>query len=86
MTYFLHLIFGFAIGFVGVIPPGLLNLTAAKISVKNGQRAAILFAAGASSVVIAQVYIGVFFSKLLSLNPDILLDVRAICHHHLFWS
>ena len=76
MTYFLHLIFGFGIGFVGVIPPGLLNLTAAKISVKNGKRAAVIFAIGASSVVIAQVYVGVFFSKLLSLNPEVLLMVE----------
>ncbi|SCY40057.1 Threonine/homoserine/homoserine lactone efflux protein [Nonlabens sp. Hel1_33_55] len=76
MTYFLHLLFGFTIGFLGVIPPGLLNLTAAKISVESGKRAAILFAIGASSVVIAQVYIGVFFSKLLSLNPDVLLLVE----------
>ncbi|WP_194850278.1 LysE family translocator [Nonlabens antarcticus] len=76
MSSFLHFIFGFAIGFVGVIPPGLLNLTAAKISVKQGRRAAIIFAMGASLVVIAQVYIGVFFSELLSNNPDALLMVE----------
>jgi threonine/homoserine/homoserine lactone efflux protein len=73
MSNFLHFIFGFAIGFIGVIPPGLLNLTAAKISVKQDRRAAIIFASGASLVVIAQVYIGVIFSKLLSDNPDVLL-------------
>ena len=76
MTYFLHLLFGFGIGFLGVIPPGLLNLTAAKISIKRGKRAAVLFAIGASLVVVAQVYIGVFFSKLLSDNQDILLIVE----------
>jgi threonine/homoserine/homoserine lactone efflux protein len=76
MSNFSHFIFGFAIGFIGVIPPGLLNLTAAKISVKQDRRAAIIFASGASLVVIAQVYIGVFFSKLLSDNPDVLLMVE----------
>jgi threonine/homoserine/homoserine lactone efflux protein len=76
MSNFLHFIFGFAIGFIGVIPPGLLNLTAAKISVKQNRRAAIIFASGASLVVIAQVYIGVFFSKLLSDNPDVLIMVE----------
>ena len=76
MSDFLHFFFGFAIGFVGVIPPGLLNLTAAKISVKQGQRSAVIFASGASMVVIAQVYIGVFFSKLLSEHQDILLAVE----------
>lgn len=72
MDLILHFIFGFGVGFIGVIPPGLLNMTAAKISVKQNRRAARIFALGASLVVIAQVYVGVFFSKILSENPDIL--------------
>jgi threonine/homoserine/homoserine lactone efflux protein len=47
-------------------------MTAAKISVKQNRRAARVFALGASLVVIAQVYVGVFFSKILNENPDIL--------------
>ncbi|AGC76178.1 threonine/homoserine/homoserine lactone efflux protein [Nonlabens dokdonensis] len=73
MSIVLHLLFGLIIGFVGVIPPGLLNLTAAKISVKQTRKAAVMFALGASVVVIAQVYVGVFFSKLLNDNPETLL-------------
>lgn len=73
MIGLLHLFFGLVIGFVGVIPPGLLNLTAAKISVKQSRKAAVIFALGASFVVIGQVYIGVFFSKLLNDNPENLL-------------
>ena len=73
MAVFSHLLFGIIIGFVGVIPPGLLNLTAAKISVKQSQKAAMVFALGAAIVVIGQVYIGVFFSKLLNDSPDNLL-------------
>ncbi len=73
MSIVLHLFFGLVIGFVGVIPPGLLNLTAAKISVKQTRKAAIMFALGASIVVIGQVYVGVFFSKLLNDNPETLL-------------
>ncbi|PPK96989.1 threonine/homoserine/homoserine lactone efflux protein [Nonlabens xylanidelens] len=73
MAGLLHLLFGLIIGFVGVIPPGLLNLTAAKISVKQNRKAAVIFALGASLIVVAQVYVGVFFSKLLNNNPDTLL-------------
>jgi threonine/homoserine/homoserine lactone efflux protein len=73
MAVFSHLLFGIIIGFVGVIPPGLLNLTAAKISVKQSRKASMVFAVGASLVVIGQVYIGVFFSKLLNDSPDNLL-------------
>lgn len=72
MEVLLHGIFGFSVGFLGVIPPGLLNMTAAKISVKQNRRAARVFALGAALVVIAQVYVGVFFSKILNDNPDIL--------------
>jgi len=72
MDVFLHCIFGFGVGFIGVIPPGLLNMTAAKISVKQNRRAATVFALGAALVVVAQVYVGVFFSKILNENPDIL--------------
>ncbi len=70
MAVFSHLLFGIIIGFVGVIPPGLLNLTAAKISVKQSQKAAMVFALGAAIVVIGQVYIGVFFSNYLNESPD----------------
>lgn len=76
MTTFNHFIFGLLVGFIGVIPPGLLNLTAAKISVKQSRRAATIFAFGASLVVIAQVYVGVFFSKLLNDNPDVLVTLE----------
>jgi threonine/homoserine/homoserine lactone efflux protein len=73
MNGLLHVLFGLSIGFVGVIPPGLLNLTAAKISVKQNRKAAVIFALGAALVVIGQLYIGVFFSKLLNNNPETLL-------------
>lgn len=76
MNLLLHFIFGFGVGFVGVIPPGLLNMTAAKISVNQNRRAAAIFAAGASVVIIAQVYIGVFFSKILSENPAVIITLE----------
>lgn len=76
MTTFSHFIFGLLVGFIGVIPPGLLNLTAAKISVKQNRRGATIFAIGASLVVIAQVYVGVFFSKLINDNPDVIVTLE----------
>ncbi|MGB3590657.1 MAG: LysE family transporter [Nonlabens sp.] len=71
MMYLAHLLIGLAIGFLGVVPPGLLNLTAAKISIKQGSSAAHFFALGATLIVVGQVYVGVFFSKLLMANPDL---------------
>ena len=38
------LILGFAIATVGILPPGLINMTAAKVSVIDGRNEAISFA------------------------------------------
>jgi threonine/homoserine/homoserine lactone efflux protein len=67
-----HLFFGLSVGFLGVIPPGLLNLTAAKISVNRSFNAALFFVLGACVVVMFQVYVGVFFSKLITQNENVL--------------
>lgn len=57
--------------FVGVIPPGLLNMTAAKISLKEGYGRGVIFSIGVSTTVIAQTYIAVMFARYLSNHPDI---------------
>ena len=38
MQFFLPFIFGFMAALVGIIPPGLINLTAAKISLIDGKK------------------------------------------------
>ena len=67
-----HIFFGFIVGFVGIIPPGLLNLTAAKIRMSKSFESAIYFIVGACTVVVGQVYLGVFFSKLITENGIVL--------------
>ncbi len=67
-----HLIFGFLAGFIGVIPPGLLNMTAAKLSINQGKNKSLLFSLGASLVVIVQVSIAVLASKYLNKHPEII--------------
>lgn len=67
ITFFIGLI----IALIGVIPPGLLNMTAAKISLKEGHSRGIVFSIGVSLTVIAQTYIAVIFARYLSNHPDI---------------
>ena len=67
ITFFIGLI----VALVGVIPPGLLNMTAAKISLKEGYSRGIVFSIGVSTTVIAQTYIAVLFARYLSNHPDI---------------
>ena len=68
ITFFIGLI----VALIGVIPPGLLNMTAAKISLKEGYSRGIVFSIGVSLTVIAQTYIAVIFARYLSNHPDII--------------
>ena len=65
-------ILGLLIAFVGVIPPGLLNMTAAKISLKEGYSRGIMFSAGVCLIVIVQTSIAVIFARYLSNHPDVI--------------
>lgn len=67
VTFFIGLI----IALIGVIPPGLLNMSAAKISLKEGHGRGIVFSIGVSITVIAQTYIAVLFARYLSNHPDV---------------
>ncbi len=61
ITYFAALI--------GVIPPGLVNMTVAKTCVEHGKRNGLYVAIGASSVVILQALIAVLLAKYIFDNP-----------------
>ena len=41
------LFWGFIVAVIGIFPPGLINMTAAKISVQDGKNRALLFTSGA---------------------------------------
>ncbi len=62
---------GLFIALIGVIPPGLLNMTAAKISLKDGYARGITFCIGACVIIIFQAYIGTLFARYLSNHQDV---------------
>jgi threonine/homoserine/homoserine lactone efflux protein len=68
LVFFLGLI----IAFVGVIPPGLLNITAAKISLKEGYSRGIMFSIGVCVIVLVQTYVAAIFARYLSNHPDVI--------------
>lgn len=82
MTHIVILFFAtFSAATMGVMLPGLVNMTAAKTSALKGRTNGILFAVGASLVVIFQAYIGVLVSKYLYRNThiiDILMKIAVI--------
>jgi threonine/homoserine/homoserine lactone efflux protein len=63
---------GLIIAMVGVIPPGLLNMTAAKISLKEGSSRGILFSIGVCVIVCLQTYLAAIFAKYLSNHPEVI--------------
>ncbi|WP_412986822.1 LysE family translocator [Pontimicrobium sp. IMCC45349] len=64
-------IIGLLIALVGVIPPGLLNMTAAKVSLKEGYNRGVMFSIGVCVIVCVQTYIASIFASYLSNHPDV---------------
>ena len=57
---------------MATVPPGLLNMNAAKISVEKGKLNGVIFSLGVSSMIMIQAYIAVFISKFLYRNPEVI--------------
>jgi len=72
MEVLLPIIIGFCATFVSTLLPGLLNITAAKIGVREGRRNAVIFSLGCTTVVFFQAYIAVTFARLINNDPDII--------------
>lgn len=72
MSILLNFIIGFIAAFVGVIPPGLLNMSAAKIAMKEGSKKALLFSTGVCVTVLVQTYVALLFARYLDRNPDVI--------------
>ncbi|WP_066223665.1 LysE family translocator [Formosa haliotis] len=68
LVFFLGLI----VALIGVVPPGLLNMTAAKISLKEGHNRGVMFSIGACVVVLLQTFLAVIFARYLTQHPDII--------------
>ena len=68
MTFVLAILLGLFISIVGIIIPGMLNMTIAKISIKESQQQALRFAFGAVVIVFFQDFLGTYFAKFLDSN------------------
>lgn len=77
MTHLLTLFFAtFSAAFMATVPPGLLNMNAAKTSVEKGKAAGIMFSIGVSMTVMIQAYAGVLISKYLYRNPEVIVGLQ----------
>lgn len=81
MTHLLILFFAtFSAAFMATVPPGLLNMNAAKTSVEKGKLNGIIFSLGVSTMIMLQAYIAVLISKFLYRNPEVIkwLQIAAL--------
>lgn len=78
MSLFSNFAIGFLAAVVGVIPPGLLNMTAAKISMKQGRKAAMLFSAGVCIIVCLQTLIALMLARYLERHPEVVDTLQKV--------
>lgn len=78
MSILLNFIIGFIASFVGVIPPGLLNMSAAKISNTEGRKKALLFSLGVCIVVMIQTGVALLMARYLDKHPEIIETLQQV--------
>lgn len=69
---------GLVIALVGVIPPGLLNMTAAKISLKEGHARGIMFSLGVCLIVFLQTYIAAMFARYMTNHQNVIEVLQRV--------
>ena len=73
MTHLLILFFAtFSAAFMATVPPGLLNMNAAKTSVEKGKLNGVIFSLGVSTMIVLQALLAVYISKLLYNNTQVI--------------
>lgn len=71
MPYFSHIFLGFAMAFLSLVPPGMLNMTAVRITIEKNRKEGFWFSLGAALVVILQAFIAIAFAKYFANNPQV---------------
>ena len=71
MNITLPILLGLSSAALGTTLPGLLNMTAAKVGMRDGKNRAVWFALGASVIVFFQTLIAVLFARFIDGRADI---------------
>ncbi len=76
MSLITSLFLGFVTAFVGITPPGLINMTAAKVNLKEGKKSAYWFVLGAIIIIFFQAAIAILFAQFIKGRPDVIVLLR----------
>ncbi len=71
MDYFSSLLLGLSVAFITTLLPGLINMTVAKISLKEGKTRAFMLGLGASIIVFFQSLVATIFARFIDKRTDI---------------
>lgn len=78
MTLFVPFFAGLVAALVGVLPPGLINMTVAKVRLTDGLKRAMVFTLGALVVIAVQTYVSLLFARYIRLHNEVVTTLRAI--------
>lgn len=78
MSIILPFFSGFLAAVIGIFPPGLINMTAAKVSISDGRKRALIFVLGALLVIFLQTYLSVIFAQYINQHQEIVVLLREI--------
>ena len=76
MNYIVHVFYGLVMAYIGLISPGMLNMTALKIRIHSNKIESVKFALGASLVVFFQAGIALFFADYFASNPKVIENLK----------
>jgi threonine/homoserine/homoserine lactone efflux protein len=69
---------GFFSAFVGISPPGLINMTAVKVNLKEGKSTAMWFVFGAIIIIFIQTFLALLFARVIDKSPSLILLLREM--------
>jgi threonine/homoserine/homoserine lactone efflux protein len=78
MNLITSLFLGFVTAFVGITPPGLINMTAAKVNMREGKTSAYWFVLGAVIVIFCQATLAILFARYIDGRPDVIVLLREV--------
>jgi threonine/homoserine/homoserine lactone efflux protein len=78
MALFLAFAFALLFSIVGVLPPGIVNMTVANYSVKKSLNKARKFINGAILVVFIQSVLGFYFATFLENHPQVIQNLKLV--------
>ena len=76
VEYLTDILLGLGVAYIGLVPPGMMNMTVVHKTITSGLNESMRFAFGAVIILGIQCLIALTFSKLLSNDPAIISNFR----------